>query len=125
MTPDTTWMAEAACRGKDTALFYPASGDHASAERAKAVCAGCPVREACLDYAVVNADPFGIWGGLAESGRRRLRRVRRIEAPETAKRRCPGCDVVFMPRDVRQEYCTGTCRRTSAMRRYRGRREAV
>ena len=42
--------------------------------RAKAVCADCPVREACLAYAINTGEDFGVWGGTTPDERRALRR---------------------------------------------------
>jgi WhiB family transcriptional regulator, redox-sensing transcriptional regulator len=64
------WKAQAACRGKDPALWYPDQHNHA--KEAKAVCASCPVRTECLNYALAAGDDFGIWGGLGEHARRGL-----------------------------------------------------
>lgn len=74
---DTSWMADAACRGLDTDLFFPESG--MNAREAKEVCAGCPVQQACLDYSFqFEADGGGVYGGMSERERRRLGiRVRR------------------------------------------------
>lgn len=69
------WMRRAACRRVDTGLFFPNSQEEVTPE-AKAVCAGCPVREPCLQYAMVN-DLAGIWAGTSQRQRRRLRRSRR------------------------------------------------
>jgi WhiB family redox-sensing transcriptional regulator len=71
------WRELAACRGADLNLFFPGRGE--SAEPARRVCAGCPVREPCLDYALSNGIIHGIWGGLAERDRRELR-SRRVGA---------------------------------------------
>jgi WhiB family redox-sensing transcriptional regulator len=71
------WRELAACRGADLNLFFPGRGE--SAGPARRVCAGCPVREPCLDYALGNAISYGVWGGLAERDRRALR-SRRIGA---------------------------------------------
>ena len=68
------WVSSGACRGLDPALFYPERG--ASTKEAREVCAGCPVRLECLEYALVNGEKFGIWGGQSERARRRLRRMR-------------------------------------------------
>jgi hypothetical protein len=65
------WRELAACRGTDLNLFFPGRGE--SAEPARQVCAACPVRQPCLDYAVSNAITDGIWGGLTERERRALR----------------------------------------------------
>jgi WhiB family transcriptional regulator, redox-sensing transcriptional regulator len=71
------WRELAACRGADLNLFFPGRGE--SAEPARQVCAGCPVREPCLDYALGNGITHGVWGGLAEPDRRTLR-SRRVGA---------------------------------------------
>jgi len=65
------WRYRAACRGADLSVFFPGRGD--SAEPARQICAGCPVREPCLDYALSHGITHGIWGGLAERDRRALR----------------------------------------------------
>ena len=67
----TGWRYRAACRGADLSVFFPGRGD--SAEPARQICAGCPVREPCLDYALSHGITHGIWGGLAERDRRALR----------------------------------------------------
>ena len=50
----------------------------ASTKEAKEVCRGCVVREDCLEYALVQGEKFGIWGGMSERERRRLRRQRAL-----------------------------------------------
>ena len=64
------WRELAACRGADLELFFPGRGE--SAEPARQVCAACPVRQPCLDYAITNRIIHGIWGGLTERERRAL-----------------------------------------------------
>jgi len=66
------WMAEAACRGKDTDIFFPTRG--ADTGPAKAICAVCTVRPECRTYALATQQRFGIWGGLSERERRIERR---------------------------------------------------
>ena len=65
------WRELAACRGTDLGVFFPDRGE--SAEAARQVCAACPVRQPCLDYAITNRITHGIWGGLTERERRALR----------------------------------------------------
>jgi WhiB family redox-sensing transcriptional regulator len=65
------WRELAACRGADLNLFFPERGE--SAGPARRVCAACPVRQPCLDYAITNRITHGIWGGLTERERRALR----------------------------------------------------
>ena len=67
----TGWRYRAACRGTDLSVFFPGRGE--SAEPARQVCAGCPVRQPCLDYALSHGITHGIWGGLTERDRRPLR----------------------------------------------------
>ena len=69
------WRERAACRGADLDLFFPGRGE--PADPARRVCARCPVREPCLDYALRHGITHGIWGGLTERDRRALR-TRRV-----------------------------------------------
>jgi WhiB family redox-sensing transcriptional regulator len=69
------WREQANCTGVDPDLFFPERGQ--STGPAKAVCAGCVVREDCLEYALANSEKFGVWGGMAERERRKVRRARR------------------------------------------------
>ena len=71
---NNNWQDQANCLGVDPDLFFPERG--ASTREAKEVCRGCVVRMDCLEYALVNGEKFGIWGGLSERERRRLRRQR-------------------------------------------------
>ena len=74
---DVSWQSQAACRGADANLFFPPHHQEKKDERdvresqAKAVCGRCPVREACLAFALETREPHGIWGGLNELERRR------------------------------------------------------
>jgi WhiB family transcriptional regulator, redox-sensing transcriptional regulator len=74
---DRSWQAQANCMGVDPDLFFPERG--ASTREAKEVCRGCVVREDCLEFALANGEKFGIWGGMSERERRRLRRARALE----------------------------------------------
>jgi len=65
------WRELAACRGTDLEVFFPERGE--SAGPARQVCAACPVRQPCLDYAITNRIAYGVWGGLTERERRTLR----------------------------------------------------
>lgn len=66
------WQDEANCVGVEPNVFFPERG--ASTREAKDICRGCVVRLDCLDYALTKGEKFGIWGGLSERERRRLRR---------------------------------------------------
>lgn len=74
---DLSWRHESACRWIDPDLFWP-QGESAparrQAEEAKAVCAKCPVRTQCLEWAVETRQDFGVWGGMSERERRALHR---------------------------------------------------
>jgi hypothetical protein len=65
------WRELAACRGTGLEVFFPERGE--SAGPARRVCAACPVRQPCLDYAITNRIAYGVWGGLTERERRALR----------------------------------------------------
>lgn len=67
------WMLEAKCLDADPEAFFPEKGG--STREAKRICAACPVREDCLDHALLNEERFGIWGGYSERERRRMRRM--------------------------------------------------
>ena len=69
------WQARAACRGMNPEIFYPSRGQLLN--DARAVCARCPVRDECREWALDRVERFGIWGGLSEHDRRGLRRQRR------------------------------------------------
>jgi WhiB family redox-sensing transcriptional regulator len=76
------WQDFANCLGVDPDLFFPERG--ASTREAKEVCRGCVVREECLEFALANGEKFGIWGGLSERERRRIRRQRATARREAA-----------------------------------------
>jgi hypothetical protein len=68
------WIAKAACLGSGIEKIFPGRGELNKVDAIKAVCSVCPVREDCLEYAIVNAELFGIWGGMTEMDRRKMRR---------------------------------------------------
>jgi len=72
------WRTQARCRGLDPEIFYPIADEES--EEAKAVCGECPVRLACLEYALAARERDGIWGGCTEKERRRIIRQRRKTA---------------------------------------------
>ncbi|MGU3434480.1 WhiB family transcriptional regulator [Actinomycetes bacterium M1A6_2h] len=69
---ELAWQTDALCAQTDPEAFFPEKGG--STRDAKRVCEACPVSGQCLDYAMTNDEKFGIWGGLSERERRRLRR---------------------------------------------------
>ena len=67
------WQERALCAQTDPEAFFPEKGG--STREAKRICSGCEVRAECLEYALGHDERFGIWGGLSERERRRLRRA--------------------------------------------------
>ena len=67
------WQEQALCAQTDPEAFFPEKGG--STREAKRICSGCDVRAECLEYALAHDERFGIWGGLSERERRRLRRA--------------------------------------------------
>lgn len=74
--PDTSgepeWQERALCAQTDPEAFFPEKGG--STREAKKVCLVCEVRSECLEYALANDERFGIWGGMSERERRKLRK---------------------------------------------------
>jgi WhiB family transcriptional regulator, redox-sensing transcriptional regulator len=66
------WQEQALCAQTDPEAFFPEKGG--STREAKRVCGRCEVRGDCLEYALAHDERFGIWGGLSERERRRLKR---------------------------------------------------
>ena len=69
---ETEWHDKALCAQTDPEAFFPEKGG--STREAKRICESCGVRQECLEYALENDERFGIWGGLSERERRRLRK---------------------------------------------------
>jgi len=68
------WMADAACIGKPQAWFFPGRGEESAT--AKTICADCAVLDTCREYALDKGERHGIWGGMSERERRRVRSMR-------------------------------------------------
>ena len=66
------WQDQALCAQTDPEAFFPEKGG--STREAKRICVGCEVKAECLEYALLQDERFGIWGGLSERERRRLKR---------------------------------------------------
>lgn len=78
------WRQRLACADEDPELWFPLAdaNQHGQAvairtqtEQAKAICADCPVRQKCLDWALTYPEKHGIWGGLTEEERAAMRRA--------------------------------------------------
>jgi WhiB family redox-sensing transcriptional regulator len=89
---DWEWQEQAACRGLDTEMFFHPDGERGPRRRnreaaAKAICATCPVMQACRTQALALHEPYGIWGGLSEDDREAIinrRAHRRVEPAAVA-----------------------------------------
>ena len=88
------WMRDSACQEHPEVNWFPERGE--DTRPAKAVCAGCLVRQECLDLALEQSDKFGIWGGMSERERRRIRKTRTI-AQRMAGDPKPARKVVLCP----------------------------
>jgi WhiB family redox-sensing transcriptional regulator len=73
----TAWMAEGNCRNYPPATFFPSDG--VGVDRARKICATCPVDGLCLEYALEHRIEHGVWGGCSERERRRILKRRRVE----------------------------------------------
>ena len=88
-TEPPMWRGDAACRDTDPDLFFPVGQTGPAIEhiaKAKDVCNSCAVKVECLEYSLMTNQDAGVWGGLTEDERRKIRRERRREAREAAKR---------------------------------------
>lgn len=72
--PTPAWMHDAGCAGMDPDLFHPQLGENDTTDEARAVCETCPVMHQCRWWALEHRERFGMWGGLSERQRRRIRR---------------------------------------------------
>jgi WhiB family transcriptional regulator, redox-sensing transcriptional regulator len=83
------WRLAGACLSADPDLFFPISTNGLAERqiaRAKMICAGCRVRQECLDFAQAHDLTYGIWGGTTPQDRRRERRRKRRAATAAARR---------------------------------------
>ncbi len=78
---ETEWMAEGNCHDVPPSTFFPSDG--VGVDAARKICADCPVRTPCLEYALLNRIDHGVWGGTSERERRRILRQRRLAAART------------------------------------------
>ena len=111
------WMARAACHGSDINVFFPTSGS--TAANAKAACEGCPVQGECLQYAIDNEIHHGVWGGLSERQRCRMRIDQRVTDGATprgpSKVQAHGTTTMY-GRGCRCERCVETFRAGARLR---------
>jgi WhiB family redox-sensing transcriptional regulator len=72
----TDWMRRGNCRDHPPSTFFPSDG--VGVDVARRICATCPVKTPCLEYALRNGVDHGVWGGASERERRRIARQRRL-----------------------------------------------
>ncbi|HEV7888599.1 MAG TPA: WhiB family transcriptional regulator [Acidimicrobiales bacterium] len=77
------WMAQGKCRDVPPSVFFPSDG--VGVDAARRICADCPVKAPCLEYALLNRIDHGVWGGTSERERRRIARQRRLTRAEPAR----------------------------------------
>ena len=70
------WQDRALCAQTDPDAFFPERGASGVAEEAKRVCSRCEVKAECLEYALAHNERFGIWGGMSQRQRRKVKRLR-------------------------------------------------
>ncbi len=75
---ETEWMPQGRCREIPPGTFFPSDG--VGVDVARRICAECPVKAPCLEYALVHRIDHGVWGGASERERRRILRQRRLDA---------------------------------------------
>jgi WhiB family redox-sensing transcriptional regulator len=75
---DYAWMLSGKCRELEPNEFFPSDGTGVT--KARSICADCPVKEPCLEYALRNRIDHGVWGGASERERRRILKRRKTEA---------------------------------------------
>lgn len=69
------WWASASCAGLDSRVFYAAGrGSTTQVQQAKRICANCPVKKECADYAITHGEYYGVWGGMSQQELRQKRR---------------------------------------------------
>ena len=79
----TAWMAQGACRNYPPAVFFPSDG--VGVDRARKICATCPVVNECLEHALAERIDHGVWGGCSERERRRILKRRRVDVTSSGR----------------------------------------
>lgn len=78
MATESDWMQRGLCRDIPPSTFFPSDG--VGVDRARLICATCPVKVPCLEHALANRIDHGVWGGCSERERRRILKRRRLAA---------------------------------------------
>lgn len=109
------WMAQGECQGMPTSWFFPARGESLAEQRA--VCAVCPVKTECLDYALRNGEKYGVWGGTGERERRLMRREQGIVFGNNSHNPAPlvhGTNAGYQRHRTRKEPACDACKQAHA-----------
>lgn len=126
LTNREEWVKDAICPQTSVDAFFPESGE--CSDLASLVCAECPVRRECLQYALDNDEPHGIWGGYGRKARVRLMRGEKVELPSRKPSKppihCGTCGVVIEGHSSTR-YCSRLCLRTAQNLRQKEKREAL
>lgn len=120
--PAEHWMVGAPCAETDPEAYFPEKGG--TTRDAKRVCGGCDIRSRCLQYALDRDERFGVWGGLSERERRRLKRgeVVPFNIPDQQKAKpCVTCGTHFVA-SMNALYCGRPCRVKAQAARHRQRK---
>lgn len=80
----TDWLDQGKCRDMDPSVFFPSDG--IGVQVAQRICAECPVKVDCLEYALSEGVDHGVWGGTSERERRRIQRRRRMSRLQSSSR---------------------------------------
>ncbi|SHS18261.1 transcription factor WhiB [Mycobacteroides abscessus subsp. abscessus] len=75
-TRELRWQERGLCRQTDPGLFFPLLGEGVQA--AKKICAGCEVKDTCLEYALQHDEGYGVWGGCSASEREQIKQSRQL-----------------------------------------------
>jgi len=71
------WRDLAACKDHPTIWWFPETKEIGDQDVALGICMNCPVKNECLDYALIY-EPMGIWGGVNQTDRAKIRRNRKL-----------------------------------------------
>ncbi len=108
---DLSWRRDAACRHEEPELFFPGEKtlDPHVWDAPRAVCEACPVRDACLEYALDAGEPHGMFGGLTPEERHKIRRPGPRER-RTARLLVCGTEAGYRRHHRRKERVCDACR---------------
>jgi len=74
MVAVATWRDQALCADMDTDIWFEGLSSHGRVDKLRAICAQCPVSAQCLEFAVANFIPWGVWAGTTPRERLNIRK---------------------------------------------------